>query len=126
MGYEAGSYGNVLVDGAGSIWANTGSLHIGSVGTGSVIVSGGAILRADAELLINRFAAGDGTLIANGPGSLVITNGEIRIADEGTGSLRIENGATVITDLRTTWPATPLRPTPRPSSRVPARCGTLT
>jgi T5SS/PEP-CTERM-associated repeat protein/autotransporter-associated beta strand protein len=89
------SLGTVTVDGAGSTWNNSGGIFIGSQGTGVVNVRNGAEVRGDAEILVNRFADGNGTLIVNGVGSEAITNGELRVADEGTGLMRIENGGTV-------------------------------
>jgi T5SS/PEP-CTERM-associated repeat protein len=95
VGLQAGSNGSVTVDGAESDWDNSGVLHIGSVGTGMVTVSDGGELRANSEILVNRFAAGNGTLFVTGNGSEAYTEGELRVADEGVGLLRIENGGTV-------------------------------
>jgi T5SS/PEP-CTERM-associated repeat protein len=97
VGNAAGSNGLVNIDGNPSMWQNTGYLHIGSIGTGTVNVTNGATMRADAELLVNRFAAGNGTL--NISGGHVLTLGETRVADEGTGLIRIENGGTLQTGL---------------------------
>jgi len=97
VGLQAGSSGSVTVAGAQSDWDISGVLHIGSVGTGMVTVSDGGELRANSEILVNRFAAGNGTLLVTGAGSETYTQGELRVADEGVGLLRIENGGFVST-----------------------------
>jgi T5SS/PEP-CTERM-associated repeat protein len=95
VGASAGSLGTVIFDCPGSKWNNPGYLHIGSIGRGTVTVSGAALVHADGEILVNRFAAGNGTLVVTGSASTVVTGGELRIADEGIGQLRIENGGDV-------------------------------
>jgi T5SS/PEP-CTERM-associated repeat protein len=74
-------------------------MAIGSSGIGSVTVSGGGELQSP-HLLVNRFASGNGTLVVTGVGSEVTVNGEMRVADEGIGMLRVENGGTLTTYAR--------------------------
>ncbi|MBN2580696.1 MAG: hypothetical protein JXB10_17050 [Pirellulales bacterium] len=44
LGYHSGSIGMATVDGAGSSWSNSGSLYVGSAGSGALnIINGGAV-----------------------------------------------------------------------------------
>jgi T5SS/PEP-CTERM-associated repeat protein/autotransporter-associated beta strand protein len=92
----AGQVASVRINGASSKWINTASTFIGAHGTGSVTVQAGGELRSDVQLLVNRFADGNGTLTVTGAGSKATTNGLLRVADEGVGLLDIENGGVVM------------------------------
>jgi T5SS/PEP-CTERM-associated repeat protein len=104
VGSEAGSDGSVTVDGAGSVWRFTsghGKLHIGSGGVGRVSVSRGGEIDGASEIVLGRFAGGNGTLTVTGEGSNAYTSGALRVGHEGVGTLRIENrgGVTVHNDV---------------------------
>jgi T5SS/PEP-CTERM-associated repeat protein/autotransporter-associated beta strand protein len=92
VGEAAGTSAAMIIRGAGSLWHNTDATSIGSRGEGSVTVSAGGHLQADVELLVNRFAEGNATLTVTGPGSMVTTGGNLRVADEGSGIFQIAAG----------------------------------
>ena len=46
LGYKAGSSGTALVVGAGSAWNNSGSLHVGGVGSGTLTIGDGGTVTA--------------------------------------------------------------------------------
>ena len=98
VGEAVGTSAAMIIRGAGSLWHNTDATSIGSRGEGSVTVAAGGRLQADVELLVNRFAEGEATLTVTGPGSMVTTGGNLRVADEGSGIFRIEAGGVANSD----------------------------
>lgn len=95
IGSNVGANGAITVDGVGSLWANHNELHIAIEGAGNVTVSGGAELQGGSEIVVGRGASGNGLLVVSGMGTQATTSGELRVADEGRGELRIEDGAHV-------------------------------
>ena len=89
-----GQVASVRINGAGSKWIDSASTFIGSIGTGTVTVENGGEF-ADTQILVNRFANGNGTLTVTGEGSKAITLGELRVADEGVGLVCIEAGGSI-------------------------------
>ena len=71
--------------GPGSQWTNTATTYVGDTGVGTATVQDGGLLRANTALLLSRFGTGNGTLTSPAPGPRAVTNGELRIADQGTG-----------------------------------------
>ncbi|KKB10968.1 hypothetical protein VE25_15155 [Devosia geojensis] len=97
VGRLAGSNGTVTVTGAGSNLTSTGSImQIGLEGTGVVTVSGGASLDTAAGLVIGHFAGGEGTLNVSGPGTTWTTANQVTVGSQGTGTVNLTDGASVI------------------------------
>ena len=84
------SNGTVNVTGTGSTWTNSGSLSVGSQGTGSLTISSHGTVSDT-----NGVVSGNGTVIVTGAGSAWNNSSELDIGKLGTGSLRIELGGTV-------------------------------
>ncbi|MBI5687600.1 MAG: hypothetical protein HZC54_21220, partial [Verrucomicrobia bacterium] len=88
----------VMVTGAGSVWANFGSLFLGYQGSGSslTIANGGLVAATDAAI---GYDASSGSLLTVSGGSFYAVNAD------GTGTLDVHNGAlalnsgTVVVDL---------------------------
>ncbi len=91
--------GEALVTGAGSTWANSGDLIVGNWDRGSsklTIADGGSVTNTNG--LINNqthHVQGFGEVLVTGIGSNWVNSGVLSVGDLGTGSLVIENGATV-------------------------------
>jgi T5SS/PEP-CTERM-associated repeat protein len=98
MGASVGSSGSATIS-TGAIWNSTGSLTLGSQGTGNITVTGGG--RVSASLLKLGIAAGSkGTALLSGGGStLTITgNGQVGsnspTATTGIGQMQVRTGST--------------------------------
>jgi len=94
IGMYAGSTGVATVSGHSSSWSNGLYLQVGTFGTGTLTVNGGAqvsSLFGD----VGVFAGSTGTVNVNGAGSSWATAAELRIGDSGNGTLNIEKGGRV-------------------------------
>ena len=110
LGNNIGSSGTVTVDGAGSTWSNSGDLHVGESGTGTLnINNGSSVSNAVGYLGFNPGSSGTATV--DGAGSTWSNNSSLYIggnvgAAGGTGTLNISNGGTIdVTDTLKVWNA---------------------
>jgi fibronectin-binding autotransporter adhesin len=92
---EAG-HGKMIIRGAGTevdvpLWMNVG--RNGDVGF--LQVDQGAELRVSADMRIGRYK-GNGTAVVTGPDSTLSVRGYLAVGDQGTGSLFLADGATVL------------------------------
>ena len=88
------SSGTATIDGAGSVWTNDASLHIGDSGTGVVTVSnGGSLVNGEGDLGFNFDS--DGTATVTGAGSGWTTNGFFYVGNNGDGTLNVADGGSV-------------------------------
>jgi outer membrane autotransporter protein len=94
LGYEAGSNGTAMVDGAGSNWANDQMLFVGLSGKGSLTVSNGGTVNS-VYGLIGDLAGSTGTVTVKGPNSLWTNTADLQVGGEGKGTLAIQNGGQV-------------------------------
>ena len=93
LGYNAGSTGEMTVDGAGSTWRNGWWLVAGLNGTGTLtITNGGAVSTSCCG--IGGSAGSTGTITADGLCSM-LTSEFLSVGGSGVGRLNIYNGATV-------------------------------
>jgi T5SS/PEP-CTERM-associated repeat protein len=102
------SFGDVLVTGTGSIWTIDTSLIVGdnqqgtlggyTVGTGTsqgtLTISDGATV-SDASAVIGANIRATGTVAVTGAGSRWTTTGNVQLGPGGSGSLSVDDGATV-------------------------------
>jgi T5SS/PEP-CTERM-associated repeat protein len=99
LGDFAGSSGAVTVDGENgpSKWTVTGGLTIGHNSQGRVeILKGGVLDVNGAEVVLGEEAAANGELTIRGENSSVESNGVYVVGKEGKGTLKVEEGATLI------------------------------
>lgn len=102
IGAFEGGLSELIVDGAGSTWSNTGVITVGRFGDGSLKVqNGGTVVNSGAPILGGTWRIGDeegssGTVTVQGPGSsLSDQQGEMRIGSRGNGTLTVGDGGTV-------------------------------
>ncbi len=89
IGYLAGSYGSVHVDGAGSRW-NSSTLYVGRYGNGTLSISNGGVVTVRNGLWIGASSTSDGTLeFEIGPDGAGLLDIERYLAIGETSSLRI-------------------------------------
>jgi T5SS/PEP-CTERM-associated repeat protein len=100
VGYDVGSTGTVLVDGAGSTWTNSGDLTVGRDGDGTLDITGGGLVQ-NSNGYIGRSVGngGDsmGAVTVNGAGSTWTNSNFVYVGYDngGEGSLSVEAGGTV-------------------------------
>lgn len=107
VGYGKGSSGTVAVDGNGSL-LSLSRLSVGRLGSGSLRISNGGVLRAlfdnlgDPSLLAGEYAGSAGVVDIDGAGSrLESPNGAVVIGDAGAGTLRVNSGGVLDTRILT-------------------------
>ncbi len=102
----AGSKGEMLVNGVGTNFNVTGDAVVGTVGTGALEVSGGAVVTTTSSFFAGYSGAGNGTVTVSGGGSQLEVNsndasdafiGGYTASAGGTGSVTIENGGRMFT-----------------------------
>ncbi|TWU28477.1 hypothetical protein [Bythopirellula polymerisocia] len=94
IGFESISMGIVTVEGAGSTWTNSGSIHIGHEGNGTLHIAGGATVTSNSSL-IGLASYSIGTVNVSGGGSHWNNSGLLVVGDRGYGTLNITGGALV-------------------------------
>ncbi|MBS0662351.1 MAG: PEP-CTERM sorting domain-containing protein [Verrucomicrobia bacterium] len=95
LGNQSGSSGSASVDGAGSAWANAGSLNVGVSGSGQLTVTNGGAVTAYGTFVGQ---SGFGSVTVSDSGSSLSTTDEIIVgafSGLGQGDLAIELGGTV-------------------------------
>ncbi len=98
VGFDVGSNGTALVDGAGSTWTNSGELTIGRDGDGTLDITGGGLVQ-NTNGYIGRSSGrdGSGAVTVSGAGSTWTNTNFVYVGydSEGEGSLSVEAGGTV-------------------------------
>jgi T5SS/PEP-CTERM-associated repeat protein len=97
IGPSPGSIGAVTVQGAGSTWNMTGELFLGAQGTGSLTVKKGGSVSSNSGNIARAGGTpfGSASVTVNGAGSAWTNANELRIGNNGTGTLTVENGGAV-------------------------------
>jgi T5SS/PEP-CTERM-associated repeat protein len=84
------SSGNVMVDGAGSIWTNTDALQVGEDGEGTLsITNGGQVSNANSARVGGRE---NGSVTVNGTGSTWTSSGKLSVSGRKNATLDITAG----------------------------------
>ena len=103
IGNLPGGVGTVIVTGPGSSWTNVNDVVVGGLGTGTLIIQGGATAQDGTTASstggsVGLSAGSTGTVIVTGPGSSWINGpqGGLNIGSFGTGTLMIADGGRVI------------------------------
>lgn len=96
VGFYQGAEGTVTVTGKGSSWTNTGTLLVGVLGNGRLIVADGATVSSVTSAELGVYG-GDSSVIVTGGGSKLITSGILLIADgaDAHSELIARNGGAV-------------------------------
>jgi len=100
FGEVANSTGTGTISGSGttltatSTATNTGQFVVGNNGTGSLTISGGAVVNSRIGI-IGRNTGSNGTVVVEGSGSQWTTTSNLQIGRNGTGSLTVQGGAQV-------------------------------
>jgi len=91
VGYQLGSSGAVVVDGAGTTWINTGRTYVGYDGTATLDIENGATVMSTADYS-SYIAYGE-----DGEGTVLIDNAtwtlgqDLDVGNEGTATLTVRN-----------------------------------
>jgi outer membrane autotransporter protein len=98
VGNFAGGRGAVTVTGAGSSWQINSSVAVGGLGTGTLTIQDGGVLRSDGAS-VGMSAGSTGAVTVTGAGSAWnngTSNTGLNIGSFGTGTLTVANGGQVI------------------------------
>jgi len=94
IGDDAGSSGQVTVDGPDAIWTSEFFTIVGRSGNGTLLIqNGGRMTNQNAE--IADFPGSTGQATVQGPGSMWTTSNRLEVAENGDGMLLIQNGGNV-------------------------------
>jgi T5SS/PEP-CTERM-associated repeat protein/autotransporter-associated beta strand protein len=84
--FASGSNGTVTVDGAGSSWTNSATLQVGSLGSGTLTISGGGVVNATGTVTLASLGASSGTLNIGNGAAAGILNATAVNGGSGTGT----------------------------------------
>ena len=104
IGNQAGSNGNVVVEGEGSAWSNhSGNLAVGNAGMGTMSVRDGAAVSSNFGL-VGEQAGSHGEVVVEGSGSTWEMRGGLAVGNFGTsvGVLEILDGGQV-SNINSNW-----------------------
>jgi fibronectin-binding autotransporter adhesin len=93
-----GGNGAASVGDPGTTWTVGGSLTIGDQSSGTLFVNtgGSLVLQSGSSLNVGKSAGADGTLTLDGASSSIVAAGaNVQVGVSGTGTLSIQNGATL-------------------------------
>jgi T5SS/PEP-CTERM-associated repeat protein len=91
---------NFIVTGAGSTWTTSIDLSIGAAGTGSLtIVQGGTVSNNLGLAHVGESAGSNGSATVRGAGSTWTSGADLIVGEEGTGTLTIEQGSDVSSNV---------------------------
>ena len=94
LGSRETGVGVATVDGAGSLWAVTDFLVVGSKGEGSVVTRNGGKVTAG-KAIIGNVSTAQAAFAVDGAGSTVTTTGTFTVGEAGHGELAITAGGVV-------------------------------
>ncbi|KZK82328.1 Extracellular serine protease precursor [Pseudovibrio sp. Ad13] len=91
-----GSQGTTTITGTGSSWTIDNDLIVGNGGTGDLIVEqGGALITGESSVGENNGGSGTGVVTIRDAGSTWDLSDRLRVGIAGTGTVNVENGASV-------------------------------
>jgi T5SS/PEP-CTERM-associated repeat protein len=95
LGNQAGASGSALVTGINTAWTVDGDLTVGSSGTGNLTVNSNGILTTTGDATLGSEAGSLGNATISDAGTNWQINGELKVGDNGTGTLLVQNGGLV-------------------------------
>ena len=98
MGFEPGSQGQVLVDGASTLTAEQASTNVGGSGLGSLTITNGGQVHAGGELSVGWRPGSVGDVTVSGAGSSLEAASRMTIGSSGSGTMQVDSGASVAGD----------------------------
>ncbi len=95
--FDSGT-GTVNDTGSGSQWANSGELRVGHNGHGTLSIESGGVVSNHDLAYIGASINGSGTVNVTGSGSQWANSGELRVGENGHGTLSIESGGRYVSN----------------------------
>ena len=95
LGNQAGASGSALVTGINTAWTVDGDLTVGSSGTRNLTVNSNGILTTTGDATLGSEAGSLGNATISDAGTNWQINGELKVGDNGTGTLLVQNGGLV-------------------------------
>ncbi|MCZ7502191.1 autotransporter domain-containing protein [Agrobacterium sp. ST15.13.015] len=90
IGDDVGSHGVAIVSGADSRWVTSDEMVIGEAGVGTLTISGGGTVINRTTVIASLDSAGGSGVKVSGRGSLLQSDGGLKIGDGGAGTLLVE------------------------------------
>ncbi len=94
LGYHADSTGVATVEGEGSVWS-TSRVTVGKYGNGMLSITDGGAVSTLYNCVIGNMSDSMGTVVVAGEGTTWTNGGDLRVGWEGSGILKILDGAMV-------------------------------
>jgi fibronectin-binding autotransporter adhesin len=94
IGCDAGEFGWVTVDGAGSSWTNASGLYLGLLGSGTLTIQNGGSV-SNSTAFLGTSTGGAGTAVVDGPDSSWTNSGYVYVGHYGLGGVTIQNSGSV-------------------------------
>ncbi|MDH6233181.1 fibronectin-binding autotransporter adhesin [Mesorhizobium soli] len=94
IGNAAGSTGAATVAGTNATWVNSGDLHVGSAGIGTLTIQDRGTV-SNTTGIIGLSTGSTGAVTVTGEGSSWISSGALLVGGFGTGTLMVQNGGKV-------------------------------
>ena len=98
IGLDAGVTGYLTVDGTGAGWTNGDYILVGSEGTGTLDILGGAYVSSVSSVNVGDDVGGTGTLLIDDSTLDITGPGILRAGNYGTGTVTIRNGGVAISE----------------------------
>jgi T5SS/PEP-CTERM-associated repeat protein len=97
IGSSPSAMGSVAVRGVGSTWNMTGDLFLGAQGTGNLLIENGGIVTSYSGNIARAGGTpfGSASVTVTGAGSSWANANELRVGNNGSGTLNIRNSGTV-------------------------------
>jgi len=99
IGGVEGSTGTATVTGSGSRWESGGGFSVGNSGGGTLVIADGGEVVSELSSSIGRFSSSTGTATVTGEGSRLESRDWLVVGDSGTGTLTIQYGGEVVSEL---------------------------
>lgn len=91
----AGSSGNVVISGSGSLLKSTSIAYIARLGTSNVQITDGGVFEGSQNIYLGEQAGSSAVVEVSGTDSLLTSATNILVGNQGSGSLTVTSGGTV-------------------------------
>ena len=95
LGNQAGATGFANVSNINTLWTVDGDLTIGDSGQGTLTLSNNGEVITTGDAILGSQAGSTGTATITDAGTEWQINGELKVGDNGTGTMQVENGGYV-------------------------------
>ena len=95
LGNQAGAIGTATVTGLNSLWTVDGDLTVGNSGQGTLTLGNSAQIITTGDAILGSQSGSTGTATITDSGTEWQINGELKVGDNGNGTMAVDNGGLV-------------------------------